>query len=106
MIQNVATHIELRENRAGQTRAFIAGTRVSVQDIYAQAEILGKTAEQIADGLPDLTLGKVHAALSYLYDHREEIIAGLKEDEAFAEQVKTATGPSILNQKLGRATGT
>jgi hypothetical protein len=39
MIQPVATHIELRPNREGQPRAFIAGTRVRVQDIYAQAEI-------------------------------------------------------------------
>ena len=31
MIQTVATHIELRPNRDGQPRAFIAGTRVRVQ---------------------------------------------------------------------------
>jgi len=39
--------------------------------------------------LPDLTLGQVHAALSYLFDHREEIVAGLKEDEDFANQMKS-----------------
>lgn len=106
MIQNVATHIELRENRDGQSRAYIVGTRVGVQDIYAQAEVYGKSAEQIAESLPDLTLGKVHAALSYLYDHREEIVAGLKEDEDFANQLKSAAGPSLLGQKLNRATRT
>lgn len=105
MIQNVATHIELRENRVGQSRAYIAGTRVGVQDIYAQAEVLGKSAEQIAMSLPDLTLGQVHAALSYLYDHREEIVAGLKEDEDFANQMKSVASPSLLSQKLNRVTG-
>ena len=106
MIQSVATHIELRENRDGQKRAFVEGTRIRIQDIYAQAELFGKTAEQIAENFPDLTLGKVHAALSYLFDHREQILAELKEDEAFVEHLKSGTGPSILSQRLNRATGT
>jgi uncharacterized protein (DUF433 family) len=37
------THIELRKNRDGADRAFIVGTRVRVQDVYALAEIQGKT---------------------------------------------------------------
>ena len=106
MNQQVATHIELRENRAGQQRAFVAGTRVRIQDIYSQAEIFRKSPEQIAESLPDLTLSKVHAALSYLYDHREQIVAEMKEDETFADQLKAISGPSILDQKLHRSTGT
>ena len=82
--QSVATHIELRENRDRQKRAFVEGTRIRIQDIYVQAELFGKTAEQIAENYPDLTLGKVYAALSYLFDHREQIVAEIKEDEAFA----------------------
>jgi len=105
MIQHVATHIELRENRAGHSRAYIAGTRIGVQDIYAQAEVLGMSAEKIVESLPDLTLGQVHAALSYLYDHRQEIVAGLKADEDFANQLKSSAGPSLLSQKLNRVTG-
>jgi len=106
MIQKVATHIEIRENRAGQPRAFISGTRIRVQDIYAQAEIFGKTPAQIAESFADLTLAQVHAAFSYMFDHREEIIAELREDEAFADQMKSAAGPSILQQKLNRYQGT
>ncbi|MGN6547753.1 MAG: DUF433 domain-containing protein [Aureliella sp.] len=106
MTEQVATHIELRENRAGQRRAFVAGTRVRIQDIYAQAEIFGKSAEQIAESLPELTLAKVHAALSYLYDHRDQIIAEMKEDQAFAEQFKASAPPSVLEEKLRRSTGT
>jgi uncharacterized protein (DUF433 family) len=56
MIQTVATHIELRPNRDGHPRAYIAGTRVRVQDIYAQAEIHGRMPEDIVEGLPHLTL--------------------------------------------------
>jgi uncharacterized protein (DUF433 family) len=104
MIQTVATHIELRPNRDGQPRAFIAGTRVRVQDIYAQAEIHGRTPEEIVEGLPHLTLGQVHAALSYLHDHREEILREMREDKAFVEQLRANAGPSLLDRhraKLG-----
>jgi uncharacterized protein (DUF433 family) len=81
MIQAVATHIELRPNGDGQPQAFIAGTRVRVWDIYAQSEIQGRTANEIVEELPDLTLGQVHAALSYLSDHRDQILREKRDDE-------------------------
>jgi uncharacterized protein (DUF433 family) len=105
MIQSVATHIELRPNRDGQTRAFIIGTRVRVQDIYAQAEIHGRTAEEIVEGLPHLTLGQVHAALSYLYDHREDILREMREDEAFVSELRSKAGPSLLEKHRKKPTG-
>lgn len=106
MPQPVATHIELRPNRDGQSRAFIAGTRVRVQDIYAQAEIHGRTPEEIVEGLPHLTLGQVHAALSYLFDHRDEILREMQEDEAFVNVLRTASRPSLLERHRPKATGT
>jgi len=105
MIQAVATHIELRPNRDGQPRAFIEGTRVRVQDIYAQAEIHGRSAEEIVEGLPHLTLGQVHAALSYLHDHREEILCEMREDQAFVEQLRAKSGPSLLEKNRAKLAG-
>jgi uncharacterized protein (DUF433 family) len=105
MIRTVATHIELRPNRDGQPRAFIAGTRVRVQDVYAQAEIHGRTAEEIVEGLPHLTLGQVHAALSYLHDHRAEILREMREDEAFVNELRAASGPSLLARHGAKASG-
>ncbi|MGI8978017.1 MAG: DUF433 domain-containing protein [Pirellulaceae bacterium] len=106
MIQTVATHIELRANRAGDARAFITGTRVRVQDIYVQAEIHGRTPEEIAQGLPHLTLGQVHAALSYYFDHRAEILREMDEDRAFVGALRVASGPSLLEQRYPKAPGT
>lgn len=97
MSQVVATHIELRPNRSGKPRAYIAGTRVRVQDIFAQAELQGLTADEIVEGLPHLTLGQVHAALSYLHDHRSEILAEMREDETFAESMRPKT--SLLGRQ-------
>jgi uncharacterized protein (DUF433 family) len=100
----VATHIELRKNRAGQDRAYVGGTRVRVQDVYALAEIQGMTPDEIVRQLPHITLGQVHAALSYYFDHREEIIRELREDEEFARLVRAHLGPGPLEARLGGLT--
>lgn len=102
MTQSVATHIELRPNRDGQPRAFIEGTRVRVQDIYVDAEIHGHTPEEIVENLPHLTLGQVHAALSYLHDHRGEIIREMREDDAFVSALRAAMGPGPLERKRAK----
>ena len=100
MSTEVATHIDIRQNRAGQNRAYIAGTRVRVQDIYALAEIQGLTPDQIVEQLPHLTLGQVHAALAYYFDHREQILREVREDEEFVEMMRRQTGPGPLEQRL------
>ena len=74
------THIEKRQTRAGDTRAYIKGTRVRVQNIAADHELHGLTPEQIAREYPQLTLAQVHADLSYFFDHREEVRDQMKRD--------------------------
>lgn len=77
-------HIEIRPNRGGQPRAYVSGTRVRVQDIVCDSEGLGLTPDEIVANLPHLTLGQVHAALSYYFDHQDEIRAAIRADEEFA----------------------
>jgi uncharacterized protein (DUF433 family) len=103
MAQSVTTHIELRPNREGQPRAFIAGTRVRVQDIYALAEIQGKQPGEIVQALPHLTMAQVHAALSYYFDHREAILQEMRDDKEFVERLRAAAGPGVLEQRLSAA---
>jgi uncharacterized protein (DUF433 family) len=62
--------------------------RLRVQDIAAEHEFEGLTPEQIVREFPRLTLGKVHAGLSYFFDHRDEILAEIKADEDFAESTR------------------
>jgi len=105
MQAEVATHIEVRKNRAGQDRAHIAGTRTRVQDVYALAEIQGLTPDQIVEQLPHLTLGQVHAALAYYFDHREQILNELREDDEFVQAMRAQTGPGPLEERLKAAHG-
>jgi uncharacterized protein (DUF433 family) len=93
-------HVEIRKNRAGQERAYIVGTRVRVQDIYVDSEVLGKTPEEIVTALPHLTLAQVHAALAYYFDYRDDILDELRQDEEFVAAMKNRTGPGPLERKL------
>ena len=105
MTHAIATHIEIRPNRAGHDLAFIHGTRVRVQDVAMLAEVQGRTPDQIIDAFPHLTLAQVHAALSYYFDHRSEIQDDLREDEEFAEQLRKLRGPGVLERRLKSTTG-
>jgi uncharacterized protein (DUF433 family) len=100
MASTIATHIEIRQNRDGQDRAYIAGTRVRVQDVYAYSEIQGLSPDEIVEQLPHLTLGQVHAALSYYFDNRQQILTELQEDEEFVRLIRARTGPGPLEQRL------
>lgn len=96
----VQKHIELRPNRDGQLRAYIAGTRVRVQDIYVDAELRGKSPDDIVSSLPHLTLAQVHAALSYYFDNRDAVLEEMRQDEQFVANLKAAVGPGPAEQKL------
>ena len=95
-------HIEVRPNRDGQPRVYLAGTRIRVQDIYFHAEVHGQTPDEIAAGFPPLTLAQVHAALAYYFDHQDEIQQEIREDRAFVDTMKARMGPGPLQEKLQR----
>jgi uncharacterized protein (DUF433 family) len=103
MSQAAISTVELRPNRSGQLRAFISGTRVRVQDIYALSELQGKTPDEIVAALPHLTLFQIHSALAYYSQHRDEILQEIREDDDFAAATRAKLGPGPLAAKLKSA---
>jgi uncharacterized protein (DUF433 family) len=99
-------YIEIRQNRAGQPRAYIVGTRVRVQDIYVEAEIRGQTPDGIVAGYPHLTLAQVHAALAYYFDHSDAIKTEIREERDLAAAARSSMGPGPLEEKLKSAHAT
>lgn len=90
-------HIEITPGVAGG-KPRIAGHRITVQNIAIWHERMGKSADEIAAEY-DLTLADVHAALTYYFDHREEMDRSIAEGEAFAESLRQHI-PSKVRQKL------
>lgn len=60
-------------------RPAIRGTRIPVKAIAGYHK-LGLRMDEILEGLPSLTPAQVYAALSYYYDHQDEIEQEIQED--------------------------
>ena len=77
----------------------IAGRRIAVQHVAVWHDRLGLSADEIASEY-GLTLGEVHAALAYYYDHRDQINTAIRSEEAFVAEMQQRY-PSKLKAKLG-----
>ena len=64
--------------------AVVRGTRIPVWILASYAEQGYTTAEDLASLFPHLTLAQIHDALSYWYDHPEEIATDLAAQDAAA----------------------
>ena len=69
-------------------RPRLDGHRVTVEDVAVWHERMGMSPDEIVSAYPSITLADVHAALAYYHDHRDEIEARQKVDEAFVEEMK------------------
>lgn len=91
-------HIEISPGVCGG-KPRIAGTRIRVQDIYVWHELQGQSADEVVSQFPHLTPADVHAALTYYFDHRDEIQQQMKASDALVEALKQKY-PSKLQEKL------
>ncbi len=71
----------------------IRGTRTPVRSIVQYWQ-LGQSADAIVEGLPHLTLAQVFEAMSYYYDHRDQIDS-LIEKHRIPEHLLEATTKSL-----------
>jgi uncharacterized protein (DUF433 family) len=100
MDQTITSHIESKPGVCGG-KPCVAGTRIRVQDIYVWHELRGQSADEIVSRFPQLTLSDVYAALTYYWDHRDEVRRQMDEETRFVEELK-AKHPSPLAEKLAR----
>jgi len=57
--------------------------------------------DEIVSHIPTITLGDVHAALAYYFDHLEEIQQEMRAERAFAEEFRRSHS-SLLDAKLSQ----
>ncbi len=80
MQPTITNHIEIRNNRRGEQRALVAGTRVRVQDVVNDYERHGASPEEIATQYSHISLAQVHACLAYYFENQAEVQAGMKSE--------------------------
>lgn len=98
MTTAILEHIQITPDVCGG-KPRIADRRIRVQDIVIWYEHLNMSPDDIVYHYPSITLADVHAALTYYYDHLDEIRRDIHESEAFASQMAAQT-PSVLQRKL------
>ena len=77
--------------------AKVAGTGYKVR-LLAQEHIgRGYTAEELRQAHPDLSLGQIHSALAYYYDHKDDMDADLERRRLEVERLRGDSGePPIV----------
>lgn len=93
-------YVELDEKNA----PLIAGTTMKVVELITSVKAYGWTPEELFQSYPHLTLSKIYSALSYYWDHKEELDADMQRRFEYAEKLRLEAGESALAKKL-RAQG-
>lgn len=99
----VRTCIESQPGVCGGKQC-IAGTRIRVQDVFVWHELQGQSADEIVSRFPQLTMADVYAALSYYWDHRDEIQRDMQAELDLVTRLRQQS-VSPLAEKLAAING-
>ena len=78
----------------------LAGTRIKVVEIVLDHLAHGADAVEIQRQFPLLTLGQIHSALAYYYDHQEELDQDIAQRLQKVGEIQLRLGDSPLATKL------
>lgn len=81
-------------------RPVIAGTRIKVRLIAQDHVAHGRDAEEIRRHHPGLSLGQIHSALAYYYDHKDAMDRDLRERHRRVQELRAAADESPGRRKL------
>ena len=83
---------------------YIVGTQTKVEEVILDHLAYHWDAEEIQRQHPGLTLGQIHSALAYYYDHQEELDHEIDNGLREVAQIRASLGISPIRLKL-RAKG-
>ena len=89
-------HIVLRQDKV----AIIAGTNTKVVELMVEIQAYGWSPEELHFQHPYLTLGQIHSALAYYWDHRDELDQDLERRLQNVDHIQQAAGPTPLEERL------
>lgn len=81
-------HVVLNEDHVPS----IAGTTMKVVELVVEQQAYGWSPEELHFQHPHLTLGQIHSALAYYWDHREELDRDIRRRLERIEEVRRRIG--------------
>jgi uncharacterized protein (DUF433 family) len=78
----------------------IEGTTLSVAELAAEHLAYGWGASDLHGQHPDLTLGQIHSALAYYYDHQEIVNQDVRRRIQQTQAARDSDDDSLLRKRL------
>ena len=78
----------------------IEGTTTKVVELVLDVMAHGWSPDEIQFQHPHLTLGQIHSALAYYWDHKEELDGDIERRMERVEEIRREVGPSKLAERL------
>ena len=91
-------HIHFVEGARGP-KPCIVGTRIRVVDVLGWYRDRGWSAAKIVEEFPQLTQADVYAALTYYWDHKDELDRKMADDVAYVAEMMRLY-PGRLQERL------
>ena len=96
LVETRYEHIVLDEKNV----PIIAGTRTKVVEIVLDKIAYGWSPEEMHYQHPYLTLGQIHSALAYYWDHQEEIDHYIEQQLKRLDNIQKKAPPSPSKARL------
>jgi len=91
-----SAHVRLDDREV----AWIDDTKTKVIEVALDQIAHGWSPEEIHFPHPHLSLGQIHAALGYYFDHKAEMDAEIQESLAHVDELRRQAGESPIRKKL------
>ncbi|MGI8859070.1 MAG: DUF433 domain-containing protein [Rubrobacteraceae bacterium] len=78
----------------------IVGTTMKVVELVVEQQAYGWSPEELHCQHPYLTLGQIHSALAYYWDHREELDSHIRRRLERVDELRSKNQPSELVERL------
>jgi uncharacterized protein (DUF433 family) len=80
--------------------AVVADSRMKVAQLVSEVMAYGWSPEELHFQHPHLSMGQIHSALAYYWDHQEEINQQIEDDLQYADGMRRAAGETPLAARL------
>ena len=89
-------HIQVTEDQV----PMIEGTTMKVVELITNHLAYGWSPEELHFQHPYLSMGQIHSALAYYWDHKTELDQDIEERLESVDQIQKATSSSSLVKRL------
>ncbi len=89
-------HIILDDNGV----PMIAGTTMKVVELIVAQRAYGWSPEELHFQYPHLSLGQIHSALAYYWDHQAELDRDIEQRLARVRELRRAASPTPFDTRL------